>query len=288
MLSGFHGRVVHEAMCPDISPLDCAAEPIPDHTHDQGITFVNLQSSFLYSFDSSWQVMGVVPFQIRKQSIEYYLLETGEAYTPPYAGIHHRNETLYGLGDPQIVFQRFAPTEHFTVGLSLGSTLPLGKTEENPYALGAQSKIHQHFQMGTGSFVPVGELYVLYPKEGWGILSQARMMLPFYENKKGYFIGNTYSVDVGYWAYLHPKVNIFTQLQYLHKEPDYWLDLQAPYSENIALEASISARLRVRQDKELLFRAQRALVNWDFEEESSSEDEELPAYWVLSVGVSFL
>ncbi|MBM75193.1 MAG: hypothetical protein CMK59_07315 [Proteobacteria bacterium] len=288
MLSGFHGHLVHEAKCPEISPLDCAETPIPDHTHDQRITFVNVQSSFLYRFDSPWQLFTTIPFLIRKQSIEYYLIETGEEYEPPYAGIHHRNETLSGLGDPELLIQRFVHTEDFNVGFSMGSTIPFGKTEENPYALGAQSKVHQHFQMGTGSFVPVAELYLVYPKEGWGLLGQTRLMLPFYENSKGYKIGNSYSFDLGYWAYVRSKVNMFAQIQYFHKEPDYWLDLPAPFSTKMSLEGVLATRLRVRSNKEFLLSMQRSLIDWTPQEKDSQDGESMPVYWVISVGISFL
>ena len=95
-------------------------------------------------------------------------------------------------------------------------------------------------------------------------------------------------MDVGYWAYVHSKVNVFTQLQYFHKEPDYWLDLQAPYSTERTLEGALSFRLRIRQDKELILRVQRALSDWAPQEEAAAEDEEQPSYWVMSIGLSFL
>ena len=86
---------------------------------------------------------------------------------------------------------------------------------------------------------------------------------------------------------MHSKVNIFTQLQYVHKDADYWLDLQAPYSTKQALEGALSVRVRVRSDKEVLLRVQRPLIDWTVQEDSS-DGEDLPTYWVMSLGLSFL
>ena len=118
---GFSSRIVHEAECPDISPVHCAEGEIPNHVHDQGLVFINLMNTAVYSFGDGWQIALMIPFQARFLSIDYYLSGTQEEYLPPYAGIHHRNETLLGLGDLEISTQKLFPFGRSGLGFSLGT-----------------------------------------------------------------------------------------------------------------------------------------------------------------------
>ncbi len=110
--------------------------------------------------------------------------------------IHHRNETLFGVGDPLIGIRTARRDGPWTMELRAGVRLPLGQTEDDPYTPEALLAPHQHFQFGSGTFDPeisgavehdLGELSL----GGW---LWARPTL--YENGRGYEAGDRYATGV--------------------------------------------------------------------------------------------
>jgi hypothetical protein len=73
----------------------------------------------------------------------------------PGGDIHHRNETLAGPGDPWVMGVAGRRLGHWSAALRAGITVPLGRTEENPFALGRRGLPHQHVQFGTGTWDPL-------------------------------------------------------------------------------------------------------------------------------------
>jgi hypothetical protein len=73
----------------------------------------------------------------------------------PQGDIHHRNETLNGPGDPWLLLHGARNAGPWTLSARAGASLPLGRTEPNPFALGRQGLPHQHIQFGTGTVDPM-------------------------------------------------------------------------------------------------------------------------------------
>lgn len=73
----------------------------------------------------------------------------------PQGDIHHRNEALFGPGDPWLVLHGARKAGPWTLSARGGATVPLGRTEPNPFALGRQGLPHQHIQFGTGTVDPI-------------------------------------------------------------------------------------------------------------------------------------
>jgi hypothetical protein len=73
----------------------------------------------------------------------------------PEGDIHHRNETLAGLGDPWITALAGRKLGRWSAAIRGGVTVPLGRTEENPFELGRRGLPHQHIQFGTGTWDPL-------------------------------------------------------------------------------------------------------------------------------------
>ena len=138
----------HEASCPDIAPKECAEQDIPTHNHNQSLLYVNWNHTLIYMLPSDWQIGIVVPLQMRQIQIEY-LLEDGSEFLPPYAGRHHRNENLLGIGDPQIFARSIVWLQSWGLMPELRISLPVGKIEDNPYLLAQESQAHQPLQMGN-------------------------------------------------------------------------------------------------------------------------------------------
>lgn len=96
-----------------------------------------------------------VPFRVIVSEASFY--DVDDQLLPSFASIHHRNETLTGPGDMQLV-ARFRLTEAdspLIVDVRAGTSLPIGGTGPNPFALGRDGKSHQHIFFGTGTFDPL-------------------------------------------------------------------------------------------------------------------------------------
>jgi hypothetical protein len=73
----------------------------------------------------------------------------------PQGDIHHRNESLHGPGDPWLLLHGARNAGPWTLSARAGASLPLGRTEPNPFALGREGLPHQHIQFGTGTVDPM-------------------------------------------------------------------------------------------------------------------------------------
>ena len=73
----------------------------------------------------------------------------------PGGSIHHRNETLSGSGDPWLLLHGARRAGAWTMAARAGVSVPLGRTEPNPFELGRQGLPHEHIQFGTGTWDPI-------------------------------------------------------------------------------------------------------------------------------------
>ena len=211
--------VDHVAACPDISPLDCAEadadfNPIPVHMHHQSIRWFRSTLAGSFGLGEGWQLQATLPVDVKILTIDYS--RDGEAYSPPYAGIHHRNETLFGFSDGTVQIQKYQSLgSSFSLGLGVGTGLPFGRTEPDPFFLGSLSEEHQHFQRGTGTFVPQANLSVFWHGSRWRAMMWSDGRLPLYENDYGYRPGTHLSLGLMSGYRLTPKSQLLatTQLQ---------------------------------------------------------------------------
>jgi len=214
-------QVNHVAACPEVSPTACETQDIPDHMHHQGIRWFRSTLGLSLGLGKGWQVHADLPVDLKVLNIEYSL--DGDPYDPPYAGIHHRDETLFGLSDSTLSLQHYRglPAD-LVLGLSLGTTLPLGKTEEDPFALAAQGKEHQHFQRGTGTFVPSGRIELFWMGLRWRAMGWVSAVQPLYESAHGYTPASnrSYGLTAGYR--LTPDTHLMVSSQAQHIGPEAW------------------------------------------------------------------
>lgn len=99
--------------------------------------------------------------------------------------IHHRDEVLFGPGDPQLLLhgaRLFAPV---SLGARLGVSLPLGNVNENPY----RPVPHQHLQFGTGSFDPLLSIDASVRAGPLGLSAFGFAQVPLYAGRQGYQAG---------------------------------------------------------------------------------------------------
>lgn len=136
-----------------------------------------------------------------------------------YRSIHHRDESIVGLGDVMLRhrYRMFMSDEAFpmTLDLLLGMTFPTGETEPNPFALGRGGEAHQHVFFGTGTVGPVAGLESTYALEGWSVSGWGTVRGAPFDNADGYRGPTQITAGVGVksgfglddWRFLlHPEL----------------------------------------------------------------------------------
>jgi len=92
-------------------------------------------------------------------------LSADGALMPGFRSIHHRDETLSGVGDLRVVtrYRLSKPDADYIFDVRVGLSLPTGNTEPNPFVLGRAGLEHQHIFFGTGTFNPLVGLSAIVP-----------------------------------------------------------------------------------------------------------------------------
>lgn len=163
----------------------------PPQLHDLDFYVGELQTVFELGVFSWFSTELSVPIRITKTSVVFRRLD-GMAFTPDYENIHHRNETLSGIGDPKLLGRANWEEGEFRYGAKLGLSLPLGSIEEDPFAAAENGLSHQHTQFGSGTFNPILALNAAWKTNGIELRGYGEATLHLYENKYGYRPGNRY------------------------------------------------------------------------------------------------
>ena len=174
----------HVEDCPDLGPA-CAQKPGPTpYVHH-----VDLFASEL-GLDASY---GIAPWLALEARLGLRIVKITPTYseldgTPKSVpnDIHHHDETLVGPTDPWLVVRTGGALGKLVTAARLGVTLPLGRTEPDPYVLAAAGQSHEHIQFGTGTVVPIvggGLAYRAAPVE---LSLSALAFFSLYANDKGF------------------------------------------------------------------------------------------------------
>lgn len=180
--------VSHPAGCVD--PADCDEHtPQPLHTHDLFIAPTEMRLNAGYAFNSTFALELDVPFRVIVSRVDYFLVAQAkhdEPYTPIDAGVHHRDETLVGVGDLQARARLSGVVERWWLTGRVGLTVPTGRTERDPFELGDRGIEHQHVQFGTGTVDPVLAFDATRSaaRSEWSVYAQGQASL--YENRHGF------------------------------------------------------------------------------------------------------
>ena len=177
-------NVVHEAGCADTAA--CAEVPVqPLYMHDQDIYPTELRTVFELGLSQSWGLEVQLPFRVVATRIRF-TTPAGAPYVPQDPDVHHRNETLAGIGDPWLLGRYGTTLAGALITLRAGLSLPLGRTQPNPFTLGDMGLRHQHIQFGTGTFDPVAAADA---SKSFGALRLAAYLqgqLSLYQNSYGF------------------------------------------------------------------------------------------------------
>ena len=211
----------HVAECPDLGPAcQGSTPPVPYNHHiDLFMSETTLEASY-----------GITPFLAAE--VRLSLRVTG--VTPTYSeldgtpklvpnDIHHHDVTLVGPGDPWLSVRLGAQAGKLVTTARLGFSLPLGRTEPDPYALAAEGQWHEHMQFGTGTFLPLigaGASYLLDPVE---ISASALGLFSVGENSYGYRAPSRYFfVTRGVLSLLDGDLRPNVNLGLAHETEELW------------------------------------------------------------------
>jgi hypothetical protein len=168
---------------------------VTPYWHVQDRTGVELRSFIARRIVPGWGIQVAVPVRTVRDHIRFEDLDR-QPFVPPNPDTHHRNETLTHIADAQVATQVARPSGSWMMGLSAGVSVPIGRTEPNPFELGHLGLPHQHIQFGTGTWDPIASVSASRPLAGLavGVTGAARFTL--YENSYGYRAGNMYAATV--------------------------------------------------------------------------------------------
>jgi thiol-disulfide isomerase/thioredoxin/plastocyanin len=171
--------------------------------HDQDILLSEARLALDVALTSRFSASVVVPVRVVSTDIRY-LDASGmpvELVTP---STHHRDETLSGIGDPMVlgaVTQSLGPVR---LTARAGLSIPLGRTEKNPFT--RPDLPHEHIQLGTGTVNPIASAEVAYGWSRWRAAAFVYTQQIVYANSKGYQAGDRYATGValrraiGHWG----------------------------------------------------------------------------------------
>jgi thiol-disulfide isomerase/thioredoxin len=164
-----------------------------DIVHDQSLLISEARLSLDVGLTRRLSATLLVPVRMISTQIRY-LDTAGTEVRLVRDGIHHRNETLVGLADPMLLGGAYAQLGPLRLTGRVGLTIPIGRTEDNPFA--TPEIAHQHIQMGTGTINPVLAVEAVHARDRWRIGGFAFTQQVVYENGRGYQAGDRYAAGI--------------------------------------------------------------------------------------------
>ncbi len=213
-------HVVHPSVCPDIGPI-CQVRDEPPQLHDQRFTVAELRASLEYGLTDALGVEVQVPVRINHTTVRFTALD-GTPLVLDYENIHHRNETLFGLGDPWVVGRHAWRLGEVGLAARVGFTVPLGGTVENPFALGERGLPHQHVQFGTGTVQPLLGLEATRTWGRWGARAWGQAQLSLVENRFGFRGGHRFAAGLSTEGPVVGALRFAVSADVVNEQPERW------------------------------------------------------------------
>jgi len=156
--------------------------------HDQTLVINETRLTAEYGLTEGMSLSLMLPFRVVSTSVRY--VADREALTLVHENIHHRDQTLTGFGDPWLLARLSWARPTWTFDLRFGVSLPLGRTEDDPFALGDLGLPHEHVQLGTGTVNPIVGAEAARVFERWRLGGWLVAVPILYANDHGYRAGD--------------------------------------------------------------------------------------------------
>ncbi|MDP6958548.1 MAG: hypothetical protein QF645_07005 [Planctomycetota bacterium] len=223
-------------------------DPIPNR-HEVTLNWFRTQLDINRSIGKGWDVELQLPYDVKSQSVKY-LTPEGNEFDNPEGDLHHRDETLQGMGDIKIFFH-YRPTnvlrEEDIVQLGFGLSAPTGKIEEDPYELGDLGLKHQHIQFGTGTVDPIFRLGYSTPVGKWNLSLSAGGQIPLYENRKHFKSPMLLDFSAGAHIGLTESVGLHARYVLMYQNRGHWHDEIDPNTGFLLHGLSVSTPIQVAE-----------------------------------------
>ena len=190
---------------------------VPLHRHRVSLDVVRFQLDVAYRLTADWDIALSLPYDIKDQDafvdeIAPVTLGEREAILRNQ-DIHHRDEVYRGFADARLLVSHRLPNllrDPDLLVVSIGTSIPIGATEADPFKLGDAGIKHLHIQFGTGTFDPLAALhYETMLSDRLSLNASIHGQFPVYENGKTYrgSVEVTETVGIRYqladWLALH-------------------------------------------------------------------------------------
>ncbi|MDX2009928.1 MAG: hypothetical protein SFW67_07060 [Myxococcaceae bacterium] len=219
-LTGTAINVTHDIACPEIGPV-CALRDEPPQIHDLDFLLAELRLTAEYGVTRWLSLEAQLPFRVNATTATFRRLD-GTAFVPDVPDIHHRTETLLGLGDAWLHgILRTRLARWFFAG-RLGATLPLGRTEENPFALGRAGLSHQHVQFGSGTVNPLAGADAFHTWERAQLRFSVQALVSAWANANGFQAGSRFSFSAAFDGRPTPTLGLGLGVDAVAELPERW------------------------------------------------------------------
>ncbi|MBM7116311.1 hypothetical protein [Archangium primigenium] len=213
-------NIVHSEHCPDIGPI-CREREEPPQLHDQMLYAGELRPMLEVGLTEHLGLEVQVPLRLTRTTILFRRLD-GTLFAPDYANIHHRNETLMGVGDPWLSGRGAGSPGGVALVGRVGVSLPVGRIEANPFDLGRRGLTHQHIQFGTGTFNPVLSVDAARSLGRFRLQAYGQAQLFLYRNRLGYQAGNRLAAGAAVETAVVRRLRLGLGVDVLNEQPERW------------------------------------------------------------------
>jgi hypothetical protein len=202
-------------------------------THVQDFVMMDWNVSAALGLSRRLEAELLVPVRLIRSEVRF--LDVAGETLPEFESIHHRNETLRGLGDLALT-GRFRvlgldARTGLTLDLRAGSSFPTGGLEPNPFERARRGESHQHMFFGSGTFDPIAGLEGAYASGGVRLLGWSSVRARLYENRFGYRGPTQFTAGAGVeTAFGLATWRFLVQPEVFHELPARWSGEPAPNS----------------------------------------------------------
>jgi hypothetical protein len=213
-------HMVHAPSCPD-GDLICPMHEEHSQQDELRFTMAELRAIVEHGFTDTLGLEVQLPMRLHDTRLRSPRLD-GTPGTPEGINIHHRDETLLGLGDAWVQGRYGWTLGEVRLAARAGLTVPLGKTVRNPFALGDAGLEHQHIQFGAGTVQPLLGLLAERMGDVWGARAWGQAQLSLWENRHGFRAGHRLAAGVGGEARLAGALRASAGVDVLLERPERW------------------------------------------------------------------
>lgn len=205
------------------------------------------------TFNDTWDAVLRVPYLIKDQTAETVFprsisdQDRAAAIRSGYS--HHRTETYEGFADLELSVgwrTRDWLVDGSIFRFSLGTTVPVGDTEDDPLTAGDAGLEHLHVQFGNGTFDPLIDFYYGVPLNAQFAVSLfGRGRFPLYENDKGYRGSPEITLAPRLTWLPHKRVSLHAGLTASYYGYAEWYGRRDPNTGQLNLDASLGVGFKI-------------------------------------------